>query len=95
LILEKKATFDPKLGQRSPKTEKMKGISKLQGKWGVGAGQFWLIILTFALGGSLSGRVTSFLLKLLFLARLSPIFDHFMAIFCTFREFFYRPISIF
>ena len=47
----------------------MKGISKLQGKWGVGAGQFWLIILTFALGGSLSGRVTSFLLKLLFLEK--------------------------
>jgi formyltetrahydrofolate-dependent phosphoribosylglycinamide formyltransferase len=57
------------LGQKTPKTEKMKGISKLQGKWGVGAGQFWLIILTFALGGSLSGRVTSFLLKLLFLEK--------------------------
>jgi folate-dependent phosphoribosylglycinamide formyltransferase PurN len=47
----------------------MKGISKLQGKWGVGAGQFWLIILTFALGGSLSGRVTSYLLKLVFLEK--------------------------
>ena len=47
----------------------MKGISKLQQKWGVGSGQFWLIILTFALGGSLSGRVTSFLLKLVFLEK--------------------------
>jgi folate-dependent phosphoribosylglycinamide formyltransferase PurN len=47
----------------------MKGISKLQQKWGVGAGQFWLIILTFALGGSLSGRLTSYLLKLVFLEK--------------------------
>jgi folate-dependent phosphoribosylglycinamide formyltransferase PurN len=47
----------------------MKGIIKLQGKWGVGAGQFWLIILTFALGGSLSGRLTSYLLKLVFLEK--------------------------
>ena len=45
----------------------MKGINKLQEKWGVGSIQFWLIILTFALGGSLSGRLTSFLLKLVFL----------------------------
>jgi folate-dependent phosphoribosylglycinamide formyltransferase PurN len=35
----------------------------------VGAAQFWLIILTFALGGSLSGRLTSFLLKLVFLEK--------------------------
>jgi formyltetrahydrofolate-dependent phosphoribosylglycinamide formyltransferase len=47
----------------------MKGISKLQEKWGVGSAQFWLIILTFALGGSLSGRLTSFLLKLVFLEK--------------------------
>jgi len=43
----------------------MKGISKLQEKWGVGAVQFWLIILTFALGGSLSGRLVGFLMKLM------------------------------
>ena len=43
----------------------MKGISKLQAKWGVGSGQFWLIILTFALGGSLSGRLGGFLMKLM------------------------------
>ena len=47
----------------------MKGIQKLQNKWGVGPGQFWLIILTFALGGSLSGRLCSFLLKLVFLEK--------------------------
>ncbi len=47
----------------------MKGISKLRNKWGVGVAQFWLIILTFALGGSLSGRLTSFLLKLVFLEK--------------------------
>ncbi len=49
--------------------KKMKGINKLQAKWGVGAAQFWLIIITFALGGSLSGRLTSFLLKLVFLEK--------------------------
>jgi folate-dependent phosphoribosylglycinamide formyltransferase PurN len=47
----------------------MKGISKLQEKWGVGSVQFWLIILTFALGGSLSGRLTSFLIKLVILEK--------------------------
>jgi folate-dependent phosphoribosylglycinamide formyltransferase PurN len=47
----------------------MKGINKLQAKWGVGSIQFWLIILTFALGGSLSGRLCSFLLKLVFLEK--------------------------
>jgi folate-dependent phosphoribosylglycinamide formyltransferase PurN len=47
----------------------MKGINKLQAKWGVGPVQFWFIILTFALGGSLSGRLTSFLLKLVFLEK--------------------------
>ncbi len=45
----------------------MKGIQKLQNKWGVGPGQFWLIILTFALGGSLSGRLCSKILNLVFL----------------------------
>ena len=47
----------------------MKSIQSLQEKWKVGAGQFWLIILTFALGGSLSGRLCSFLLKLVFLEK--------------------------
>ncbi|TRZ81623.1 MAG: phosphoribosylglycinamide formyltransferase [Sediminibacterium sp.] len=47
----------------------MKAIQSLQEKWKVGAGQFWLIILTFALGGSLSGRLCSFLLKLVFLEK--------------------------
>ncbi len=47
----------------------MKGINKLQAKWGLGPIQFWLVILTFALGGSLSGRLTSFLLKLVFLEK--------------------------
>ena len=47
----------------------MKGISKLQEKWGVGSVQFWLIILTFALGGSLSGRLTNFLIKLVILEK--------------------------
>ena len=47
----------------------MKGINKLQAKWGVGSVQFWLIMLTFALGGSLSGRLCSFLLKLVFLEK--------------------------
>jgi len=47
----------------------MKSIQSLQEKWKVGAGQFWLIILTFALGGSLSGRLCSYLLKLVFLEK--------------------------
>jgi len=47
----------------------MKGINKLQRKWGVGPAQFWLVILTFALGGSLSGRLCSYLLKLVFLEK--------------------------
>ncbi len=47
----------------------MKGINKLQAKWGVGPAKFWLIILTFALGGSLSGRLCSYLLKLVFLEK--------------------------
>jgi len=47
----------------------MKGIQKLQTKWGVGPVQFWLIILTFALGGSLSGRLCSKILNLVFLEK--------------------------
>jgi formyltetrahydrofolate-dependent phosphoribosylglycinamide formyltransferase len=47
----------------------MKAIQSLQEKWKVGAGQFWLIILTFALGGSLSGRLCSYLLKMVFLEK--------------------------
>jgi folate-dependent phosphoribosylglycinamide formyltransferase PurN len=47
----------------------MNGINKLQAKWGVGPAKFWLIILTFALGGSLSGRLCSYLLKLVFLEK--------------------------
>jgi formyltetrahydrofolate-dependent phosphoribosylglycinamide formyltransferase len=45
----------------------MKGINQLQAKWGVGPVQFWLIITTFALGGSLSGRLCSKILNLVFL----------------------------
>lgn len=44
----------------------MSGIQKLREKWGLAPVQFWLVILTFALGGSLSGRLCSFLLKLAF-----------------------------
>ena len=44
----------------------MSGIKKLQEKWGLAPVQFWLVILTFALGGSLSGRLCSFLLKMIF-----------------------------
>jgi hypothetical protein len=55
-LLKKKAPLRP-----------MKGISKLQTKWGVGPVQFWLIISTFALGGSLSGRLCSKILNLVFL----------------------------
>ena len=42
------------------------GIKKLQEKWGLAPVQFWLVILTFALGGSLSGRLCSYLLKMAF-----------------------------
>jgi formyltetrahydrofolate-dependent phosphoribosylglycinamide formyltransferase len=45
----------------------MKAFKRLQEKWKLGTGQFWLVILTFALGGSLSGRLCSYLLKLVFL----------------------------
>jgi formyltetrahydrofolate-dependent phosphoribosylglycinamide formyltransferase len=47
----------------------MKAIKRLQEKWKLGTGQFWLVILTFALGGSLSGRLCSYLLKLAFLEK--------------------------
>ena len=47
----------------------MKALQRLQEKWKVGPGQFWLIILTFALGGSLSGRLCSKILNLLFLEK--------------------------
>jgi folate-dependent phosphoribosylglycinamide formyltransferase PurN len=47
----------------------MKFIQNLQEKWKVGGSQFWLIMLTFALGGSLSGRLCSFLLNLVFLEK--------------------------
>ena len=47
----------------------MKAFKRLQEKWKLGTGQFWLVILTFALGGSLSGRLCSYLLKLVFLER--------------------------
>ena len=47
----------------------MKAIKRLQEKWKLGTVQFWLVILTFALGGSLSGRLCSFLLKLVFLEK--------------------------
>ncbi len=48
------------------KLKSMSGINKLREKWGLAPVQFWLVILTFALGGSLSGRLCSFLLKLAF-----------------------------
>lgn len=47
----------------------MKGIQRLQSKWGVGAFQFWLIILTFAFGGSLSGWLNKKILNLVFLEK--------------------------
>ena len=47
----------------------MNGIKRLQTKWKVGGVQFWLIILTFALGGSLSGRLCSKILNLVFLEK--------------------------
>jgi formyltetrahydrofolate-dependent phosphoribosylglycinamide formyltransferase len=47
----------------------MKGINKLRAKWGLGPVQFWLVILTFALGGSLSGRICTKILDLIILER--------------------------
>jgi folate-dependent phosphoribosylglycinamide formyltransferase PurN len=47
----------------------MNGLKRLQTKWKVGGVQFWLIILTFALGGSLSGRLCAKILNLVFLEK--------------------------
>ena len=47
----------------------MKSINKLQQKWGVGPVQFWLIMTTFALGGSLSGYLNKQILNLVFLEK--------------------------
>ena len=47
----------------------MKVLKRLQEKWKVGALQFWLIIVTFALGGSLSGRLCTKILNLVFLEK--------------------------
>ncbi len=47
----------------------MKSINKLQQKWGVGPVQFWLIMITFALGGSLSGYLNKQILNLVFLEK--------------------------
>ena len=47
----------------------MKSINKLQEKWGVGKVQFWLIMTTFALGGSLSGYLNKQILNLVFLEK--------------------------
>ena len=70
LILKKKATFEAaKRVKKGKKSLKMKGINKLQAKWGLGPVQFWLVILTFALGGSLSGRVCTKILDLMILER--------------------------
>ena len=58
-FLKKKATFEAE----------MKGINKLRAKWGLGPVQFWLVMLTFALGGSLSGRLCTKILDLVILER--------------------------
>jgi folate-dependent phosphoribosylglycinamide formyltransferase PurN len=63
--LKKRYTF----GFGAEKQLKMKQFNKLQQKWGVGAVQFWLIMLTFALGGSLSGYLNKQLLNLVFLEK--------------------------
>ncbi len=47
----------------------MKSINRLQQKWGVGPLQFWLIMTTFALGGSLSGYLNKQILNLVFLEK--------------------------
>ena len=47
----------------------MGNLSKLREKWGLGPLQFWLVILTFALGGSLSGRLCTRILDIAFLER--------------------------
>lgn len=69
-FLKKKATFEHrKVIKTGKKDQKMKGINKLQAKWGLGPVQFWLVILTFALGGSLSGRLCTKILDLVILER--------------------------
>ena len=57
------------VGKKRQLWGRMKFIQDLQKKWKVGGGQFWLIMLTFALGGSLSGRLCSYLLNLVFLEK--------------------------
>ncbi len=47
----------------------MKSINKLQQKWGVGPVQFWLIMTTFAMGGSLSGYLNKQILNMVFLEK--------------------------
>lgn len=47
----------------------MKSINRLQQKWKVGPVQFWLIMTTFALGGSLSGYLNKQILNLVFLEK--------------------------
>ncbi|MEY3539456.1 MAG: hypothetical protein RL188_873 [Bacteroidota bacterium] len=47
----------------------MKSINRLKQKWGVGGVQFWLIMTTFALGGSLSGYLNKQILNLVFLEK--------------------------
>ena len=47
----------------------MKSINRLQQKWGVGPVQFWLIMTTFALGGSLSGYLNKQILNMVFLEK--------------------------
>jgi len=82
MFLEKRGTFEGLLRLRKKgcgasrrlrlslrKINSMKSIQRLQEKWKVGQVQFWLIILTFALGGSLSGRLCSKILKLVFLEK--------------------------
>lgn len=47
----------------------MKSMNRLQEKWGVKGVQFWLIMTTFAFGGSLSGYLNKQILNLVFLEK--------------------------
>ena len=47
----------------------MNSFNKLREKWGVGPVQFWLIMSTFAIGGSLSGYLNKQVLNLVFLEK--------------------------
>ena len=47
----------------------MKNFNKFQQKWRVGKVQFWLIMTTFAFGGSLSGFLNKQILNLVFLEK--------------------------